>query len=105
MVVDRYKGYSINRRREPNYKVKESREVYDIYNERSGALAFSFTGYYNPKRILKPLNKEAVIAGLMQPVLAEVRRKIDAGDLTDGYLHAETAGHAERVVASPNLGE
>ena len=49
MVVDRYKGYSINRRREPNYKVKESREVYDIYSERSGALAFSFIGYYNPK--------------------------------------------------------
>lgn len=101
MVVDRYKGYSVYRVREPNYKVKESREAYQVFDERTGALAFSFTGFYNPKRILKAVDKEAVIRRLMQPVFDAIRAKIDAGDLTDGFLHAETAAHPAPAVAAP----
>ncbi|GEM_PF-2507252 len=93
MVVDRYNGYSISRLRESNYKVKEAREVYQVFDEHTGALAFSFTGYYNPKHILKTADKEALIRALMAPVLAAIRAKIDAHDLTDGFLHAEASGH------------
>jgi hypothetical protein len=101
MVVDRYQGYSVYRVREPNYKVKESREVYQIFDDRTGALAFTFTGYYNPKRLLKPMDKEAVIRGLMEPVLAAIRGKIGRRDFTDGFLHAEAAGHQQPVAATP----
>ncbi len=93
MVVDRYHGYSVSRLRESNYKVKESHEVYQVFDEHTGTLAFTFTGYYNPKHILRTADKEALIGVLMVPVLAAIRAKIDAGDLTDGFLHAEAAGH------------
>ena len=94
MVVDRYKGYSVDRLREANYRVLDGNERFHVYDERTGALAFAFTGFYNPKRILVPEDKEAVIAGLMKPALVAIRSKIDAGDLTDGYLHVESAAHA-----------
>ncbi|MSQ10353.1 MAG: hypothetical protein EXR52_05035 [Dehalococcoidia bacterium] len=104
MVVDRYKGYSISRVREPQYKVMESREAYQVFDERTGALAFTFTGFYNPKGILKSGDKEGAIRRLMQPVFDEMRTKIDRGDLTDGFLHAEAAAHeAAAAVVSGGL--
>lgn len=87
MVVDRYKGYSIYSKRETFYRVLDGKETFEVYDERTSALAFSFTGFYNPKAVLRPEDKERVIAEIMQPVLATIREKIDRGDLTDGYLH------------------
>jgi hypothetical protein len=91
MVVDRYKGYSVYRMREDNYKVQDGKERYHVYNEGTGQLAFAFIAFYNPKRILRPENKEAVIAELMKPALDAMRAKLDAGDLSDGFLHVESA--------------
>lgn len=94
MIVDRYNGYSVNRVRESNYKVKEAREEFQIVDESTGRIAFTYTGYYNPKRIVKTGDKEAVISKLMEPVLKAIRIKIDTGELSDGFLHSEAAGHA-----------
>ena len=102
MVVDRYKGYSVYRLREPNYKVKEAKETFQVFDETTGKLAFTFVGFYNPKRILRPADKEAVIRRLMEPVLLAVREKIDKGDLTDGFLHAESAGAAPSISGAFN---
>ena len=94
MIVERYKGYSINRLRDGAYRVWDAKETFQVFSERTGALVFTLTAFYNPKRILKLEDKEAVIAGLMQPALAAVRHKLDTGDLTDCSLHAESAIHA-----------
>ena len=92
MVIDRYKGYSVSRQREPNnYKVLDSNEVLQVYDERTGETAFTLNVFYNPKRILRIEDKERVIASLLAPAIAEVRRKIDAGDLTDRLLHVDFA--------------
>ena len=92
MVIDRYKGYSVNQQREPNnYKVLDSREELHVYDERTGAMAFTMIAFYNPKRILRMQDKERVVAELLQPAILEVRRKIDAGDLTDGFIHVDFA--------------
>lgn len=87
MVVDRYKGYSVYRLRESFYRVLESSETLQVFDERTGRLAFTVVAYYNPKRILKPANKEAVVLAALQPAFEEIRRKIDSGDLTDAQLH------------------
>ncbi len=87
MVVDRYKSFSVYRLRETNYKVLDSKETLQVFDERTGMLAFTVVAYYNPKRILKPANKEAVILSALQPAFEEIRRKIDGGDLTDSQLH------------------
>lgn len=92
MVLDRYKHYSVYQTREPaNYKVLDGKETLRVHDERTGALAFTFTAFYNPKRILRPEAKEDVITELIRPAQAEVRRKIDAGDLTDGFMHVDLA--------------
>ena len=87
MVVDRYKGYSVYSQRETFYRVLDGKETFEVYDERTGDLAFSFTGFYNPKAVLRPADKEAVIIAIMQPVFAAIREKIDRGDLTDGFQH------------------
>ena len=87
MVVDRYKGYSIYRLRESFYRVLDSKETLQVFDERTGKLAFTVVAYYNPKRILKPADKEEVILSVLQPAFEEIRRKIDGGDLTDAQLH------------------
>lgn len=94
MVVDRYKGYSVYRLRETYYRVLAAREDFQVYDERTGRLAFTLVAFYNPKRILRPADKEAVVSTLVQPALEAIRHKIDAGDLTDGQLHVETTRHA-----------
>ena len=94
MVVDRYKGYSVYRLRETYYRVLAAREDFQVYDERTGRLAFTLVAFYNPKRILRPEDKEAAVSALVQPALEAIRRKIDAGDLTDGQLHVETARYA-----------
>lgn len=99
MVVDRYRGYSVYQLRDTNYRVFDGREVFQVFDERTGSLAFTFIGFYNPKRILRPENKEAVISALMRPAFAAIRRKIDVGDLTDGQLHVES--HPMTSSASP----
>lgn len=92
MVVDRYRGYSVYRLRDAPYKVLDGKEVFRVFDEGTGKLAFTFLAFYNPKRILRPEDKEAVIWALMRPALEALRRKIDTGDLTDGQLHVESAG-------------
>ena len=82
-------GYSIYTVRELNYKVLDGKEVFRVHDERTGQLAFTMIGFYNPKRILRPEDKEATITELMEPVLATIRRKIDQGELSDGFLHVE----------------
>jgi hypothetical protein len=94
MIVERYQGYSINRLRDGAYRVWDGKEVFQVFSEASGSLVFTLTVFYNPKRILKLEDKEAVIAGLMAPALAALRRKIDAGDLTDAAVHAEAEPRA-----------
>ncbi|MEK7217225.1 MAG: hypothetical protein AAB289_16700 [Chloroflexota bacterium] len=94
MIVERYKGYSINRLRDGAYRVWDAKETFQVFSEQTGMLAFTLTAFYNPKRILKLEDKEAVIAGLMQPALTAIRDKLDAGDLADCSLHAESALHA-----------
>ncbi len=87
MVVDRYKGHSVYKRRETFYRVLDGKETFEVFDEKTGDKAFTFVGFYNPKAILRPENKEAAIMELMAPVLHAIRAKIDAGDLTDGFLH------------------
>lgn len=94
MIAERYKGYSINRLRDGAYQVWDGKETFQVFSEITGMLAFTLTAFYNPKRILKLENKEAVIDGLMAPALAAMRHKIDAGDLTDCSLHVESALHS-----------
>jgi len=90
MVLLRYKGYSAYQTREPaQYKVLDGREHLRVYDERTGELGFTFVVFYNPKRILRPEEKEEVLLFLIRPALDEVRRKIDAGDLTDGFMHVD----------------
>ena len=90
MVTDRYRGYSVYRLRDTNYRVLDGREVFQVFDERTGHLAFTFIAFYNPKRILRPEDKEAVISTLMRPAFAAIRQKIDDGDLTGGQLHVES---------------
>ena len=102
MVVDRYKGYSVYQTRElPNYKVLDGKEAFRVHHERTGALAFTFTAFYNPKRILRPENKEAVIAALIAPALLSIRDKIDSGNLTDGFMHVDLPGAMPGGVSGP----
>ena len=102
MVVDRYKGYSVYQVRElPTYKVLDGKEVFRVHDERTGSLAFTFTAFYNLKRILRPENKEAVIVRLIAPAMETIRRKIDAGDLTGGFLHVDLSGPMPGGVAGP----
>ncbi|MSQ26764.1 MAG: hypothetical protein EXR51_01325 [Dehalococcoidia bacterium] len=94
MVVERYKGYSINRLRDGAYRVWDAKETFQVFSEQTGMLAFTLTAFYNPKRILQLEDKEAVITALMEPAMTAIRHKLDAGDLTDCSLHAESAIHA-----------
>ena len=105
MVVDRYKGYSVYRLRESFYRVLESKEIFQVFDERTGKLALTLTAYYNPKRILRPADKEAVLNALLQPALAEIRRKIDAGDLTDHHLHLGAARDGQPTIAKDLVSE
>ena len=57
MVVDRYKSYSVYKRRETFYRVLDGKETFDVFGEKTGDKAFSFVGFYNPKAILRPENK------------------------------------------------
>jgi hypothetical protein len=102
MVADRYKGYSVYQVRElSNYKVLDGKEVFRVHDERTGDLAFTFTAFYNPKRILRPENKEVVIAALVVPALEAIRAKIDTADLTDGFLHVDSPGAMPGGVGGP----
>lgn len=87
MVVDRYKGHSVYKLRETFYRVLDGRETFEVFDEKTGHKAFTFVGFYNPKAILRPENKEAAITEIMAPVFQAIRAKIDSGDLTDGFLH------------------
>ena len=102
MVVDRYRGYSVYQEREPvSYKVLDGKETFRVHSERTGGVAFTFTAFYNPKRIVRPENKEAVIAQLIQPAIDVIHRKIDAGDLTDGFMHVDQGGAMPGGVTGP----
>ena len=102
MVVDRYKGYSVYQDREPvNYRVLDGKETFRAHNEGTGVLAFTFTAFYNPKRIVRPEDKESLIVRLVRPALEEVRRKIDAADLTDGFMHVDILAGMPGGVTGP----
>ncbi len=93
MIVERFQGYSINRLRDGAYLVLDGKETFQVFSEQTGALAFTLTAFYNPKRILKLEDQEAVIVSLMRPAMTAIRHKIDAGNLTDCSLHVEAAPH------------
>ena len=78
MVVDRYKGYSVYKRRETFYRVLDGKETFDVFSEATGDKSFTFVGFYNPKAILRPEDKERVILDIMKPVFEAIRAKIDS---------------------------
>ncbi len=91
LAVDRYNGYSVYQTRDPNiYRVLDGKEIYVIVDNFSGKEAFRFTAYYNHRLLLPIDNKEAKLVEVIQPARDEIRRKIDTGDLTDGFLHVGT---------------
>lgn len=90
MVIDRYKGFSAYRMREVQYRVYEDREEFHVYDERTGKLAFRLTAFYNPKRIIRPGDKEGVLGDLMQTAVKTIRDKIDRGDHSDAAIHVES---------------
>ena len=101
MVVDRYKGYYVYSQRETFYRVLDGKESFNVFDERTGLRAFTFTGFYNPKAMLLPADKEQVITAIMEPVSAAIRDKIDRGDLTDGFLHVGRSRQPAGTDASP----
>ncbi len=97
-VVDCYQGYSVYQTRDPNiYRVLDGKEIYMVVDDSTGKEAFRFTAYYNHRLLLVIDDKEAKLFGMLQPARDEIRRKIDARDLTDGFLHAGTRLKARSV--------
>ena len=91
LAVDSYNGYTIYQLREPNiYRVLDSKEIYSIVDDSTGQEAFRFTAFYNHRLLLTIENKEAKLYEMLRPAREEIRRKVDAGDLTDGFLHVGT---------------
>ena len=102
MVVDRYRGHSMYQDREvTNYRVLDGKETFRVHDEATGRLRFTFTAFYNPKRLLRPEDKEAVLADLLTPALEAVRAKIDAEDFTDGFMHVDPPRAMPGGVAGP----
>ena len=101
-VVARYKGYNVHRVREPNYKVLDGKEAFEVVDEAAGQAVFSFTVYYNPRArpLLTMLDKEAVLERMLAPALEMIKGKIDAKDLTDGMLHVGIKPGARAVIPS-----
>lgn len=90
-VVDCYKGYSIYQERDPSiYRVLDGKETFDVVEDASGKETFRLTAYYNQRLLLPIDDKEAKLRQMLRPAIDEIRRKIDAGDLTDGYIHVGT---------------
>ena len=90
-MVDRYNGYSVYQEREPNiYRVLDGKETFQVVEDASGREVFEFTAYYNHRLLLPFDEKEARLRQMLQPAIQEIRRKIDAGDFTDGYMHVGT---------------
>ena len=94
MVIDRYKGYSVYRARDVQYRVQEASEKLEVVDERTGTARCTVTVFYNPKRILRPEDKETALADLLRPAQEYIRHKIDVGDLTDEAVHAEALAKA-----------
>lgn len=87
-VVDGYKGYSIYQEREPNiYRVLDGKETFVAVEDASGREVFRLTAYYNQRLLLSIDDKEAKLRQMLRPAIDEIRRKIDAGDLKDSYIH------------------
>ena len=88
-VVARYKGHTVRRVREPNYKVLDGKETFEVVDEAAGQAVFNFTVYYNPRArpLLTVLDKETALERMLAPALETIKAKIDAKDLTDGMLH------------------
>ena len=101
-VVARYKGYAVHRLREPNYKVLDGKEVYEVIHEALGRIAFRFTAYYNPraKSLLTVLDKEEALGRMLEPAIVAMKAKIDSSDLTDGMLHVGVKSSA-RAASAP----
>lgn len=86
-LVERYKGYLIYDTRESNYRVLDGKEVLEVYSEDTGALAFRFSAYYNPRQFLTLANKEKAIQRILARALKDVRAKIDSGSMADEMEH------------------
>lgn len=82
--VAKHKGYLIYETREPQYQVLEGKEHFEVWEEQTGRLAFRYTAYYDPLRLLSLHDKEAVVRRMVEGALEEIRRKIDDQDLSDG---------------------
>ena len=91
LSIDRYKGYSIYQLRDPHiYRVLDGKDIFSVVDDSTAQEAFTFTAYYNHRLLLTIENKEAKLYEMLRPAREEIRRKIDAGDLTDGFLHVGT---------------
>ncbi|MSQ14388.1 MAG: hypothetical protein EXR50_00785 [Dehalococcoidia bacterium] len=91
LSVDRYKGYSIFQLRDPNiYRVLDGKEIFTVVDDSTAHESFTLTAYYNQRLLLTIVNKEAKLFEMLRPAREEIKLKIDAGDLTDGFLHVGT---------------
>ncbi|MSQ28835.1 MAG: hypothetical protein EXR51_11990 [Dehalococcoidia bacterium] len=86
-LVDRYRGFLIYDTREPNYKVLEGKEAFEVFNEASGVRSFRFHAFYNPRQFLLLDDKEKAIQRIVARALPEIRAKIDAGAPQDEMRH------------------
>lgn len=86
-LVERYKGYLIYDTREGNYRVLDGKEVLEVYAEGTGALAFRYSAYYNPRQFLMLATKEKAIQRILERALPSVRTKIDAAAFEDEMHH------------------
>ena len=100
LAIDSYKGHTVYQSREPNiYRVLDGKETYSIILESTGQEVFRFTAYYNQRLLLTIEDKEAKLFEILRPAREEIRRKIDAGDVTEGYLHVGTRLREKSVSA------
>ncbi len=86
-LVDRYQGYLIYDTREPNYRVLEGKETFEVFSEAPGSRPFRFLAFYNPRQFLLMNDKEKSIQRILARILPEIRAKIDAGNLLDEMRH------------------